>query len=62
MAFGLRLGLGWNPNEGQRSNGHGIMYGTIRPGPKVQWAWGHTPYSCVSHFSDQKEDFSFVYI
>ena len=34
--FGPKLGFKVCPDRGQRSNGHGIMYYTIRSGLKVQ--------------------------
>ena len=37
-SFGPKLGFKACLDRGQRSNGHGITYYTIRSGPKVQWA------------------------
>ena len=45
MVFGLKLGPKVCSIHGRRSNGHGIMYYTIRSRPKVQWAWDYTLYN-----------------
>jgi len=45
MVFELISGLKVCPDQDQRPSENGIMCCIIRPGPKAQWDWDHTPYN-----------------